>query len=114
MPHPALWKPLCTYVEVTYSTLCVPAPVLPSLVLPTFFVVVFVASFSKVPMMSVAKQKHSSPPDLMNSSCFLHSPHAISFVSSGCPGPLGSPEPVASELRKLTAAAREKPKTRQR
>merc|ERR1719158_1927568 len=56
---------------------------------PTFLVLVFVASFSKVPMMSVAWHTHSSPPPSKYSLCLEHSSHAKPIVSSGWPGPAG-------------------------
>merc|ERR1719465_63205 len=46
-------------LEVSSLKECVPSP-LPEPDEPTRFVEVFVASFSKVPMMSEAKQTHSS------------------------------------------------------
>merc|ERR1719465_196198 len=49
--------------------------------LPTRFVDVFVASFSKVPMMSEAKHTHSSW-ESRYSLCLAHSSHASAFVSS--------------------------------
>merc|ERR1719473_1744237 len=100
-------------LEVTSLLQCV-APSGQSPVVPTFFVLSLVASFSKVPMMSETWQKQSSPFDLMNSSCLAHSWHAHALVSSGCPAPLGSSQPTASVLRKLTPAAKEKLRTRQR
>merc|ERR1719321_2174037 len=75
--------------DVSSTFLCDVTP--PSVVLvPTFFVDVFVASFSKVPMMSVAWQTQSSPPLSRYSLCLEDSPHARAMVSSGCPGPAGS------------------------
>merc|ERR1719326_2621641 len=74
--------------EVTSTFLCDVTP--PSVVLvPTFFVDVFVASFSKVPMMSVAWHTQSSPPPSRYSLCLEHSSHASDIVSSGCPAPAG-------------------------
>merc|ERR1719487_133455 len=55
---------------------CVPEPE-PEPELPTRFVEVFVASFSKVPMMSEAKQTHSSW-ESRYSLCVLHSLQACS------------------------------------
>merc|ERR1719335_29343 len=64
-------------------TCCVFLPVL------LFVVRVFVASFAKVPMMSVTWQTQSSFPSFERYSAqALHSSHAVFLASSGMPGPL--------------------------
>merc|ERR1719478_1245862 len=56
---------------------------------PTRFVLVFVASFAKVVMMSVAKHTHGSW-ESRYSAWEAHSAHATDLVSSGFPAPIGS------------------------
>merc|ERR1719191_345345 len=70
---------------------------------PTRFVEVFVASFAKVVMMSVAKHTHGSC-ESRYSACVAHSAHATDFVSSGFPAPIGSA--TAVDTTKATAARR--------
>merc|ERR1719235_516558 len=75
-------------LEVWSSCEWVPLPE-PLLEEPTRFVEVFVASFAKVVMMSVAKHTHGSC-ESRYSACVAHSAHATDFVSSGFPAPIGS------------------------
>merc|ERR1719191_1634929 len=87
--------------EVVSSWECVPLPE-PEPEEPVRFVWVFVASFSKVVMMSVAKQTHGSC-ESRYSAWEAHSAHATDFLSSGFPAPIGS---AVTTLRSATAIAK--------
>merc|ERR1719420_1951499 len=82
--------------EVVSSWECVPLPE-PEPDEPVRFVWVFVASFSKVVMMSVAKQTHGSW-ESRYSAWVAHSAHATDFVSSGFPAPIGAPVVTPSSV----------------
>merc|ERR1719231_196310 len=75
---------------------------------PSRDVRVFVASFAKVPMISVAWQTQGSFLSRYGA-CFAHSAHAIAWPSSGIPRPLGSwacAGPAAARMRVRTSGAR--------
>merc|ERR1719310_1023846 len=72
--------------EVSSLKVWVPSPEPEDL--PTRFVDVLVASFSKVPMMSEARHTHSSW-ESRYSLCVAHSPQACALVSSAIPAPFG-------------------------
>merc|ERR1719191_553390 len=88
--------------EVVSSWECVPLPE-PEPDEPVRFVCVFVASFSKVVMMSVAKQTHGSC-ESRYSAWVAHSAHATDFVSSGFPAPIGAATTI--ETTRAAAARR--------
>merc|ERR1719191_2166952 len=87
--------------EVVSSWECVPLPE-PEPDEPVRFVCVLVASFSKVVMMSVAKQTHGSC-ESRYSAWVAHSEQATAFVSSGFPAPIGAP---VTTPRSATATAK--------
>merc|ERR550537_1132849 len=61
-----------------------------------------VASFSKVPAVSVAVQTQSSPRAERYLLYFEHSLHAMAFCVSGLPGPSGSGSPLRERRLRLS------------